>query len=462
MAELKLYPYQEAGVAFLKNKKVALLADEMGLGKSAQVIRALRTPSVLIICPAIARLNWKREFKKFGNPTWKPFVVEKASDLTNWNQKDPLIVSYHFAPQILKTGFSFDALILDEVHYLKNRKSVRTKAIFGAEGLCHRALVIWGLSGTPMPNHAGELWPILRVFGATKLPYYDFVKKFCNCTGGFQHGRYAPLIIAGSKKRAIPELRILLKKIMIRRRAKDVLDLPPIRYGEIFIEKKKYLADDLLETFDKEKLKEENAFLKEQLKLNTDALAFSASSISTLRRYTGLMKVEQVSELVDSELDIGLYDKIVIFCIHRQVVKGLRRRLWKYHPLTLHGGDAASIRMSNIDRFNTRKENKVMIANITAAGTAINLTSCSQVLFLEQDFVPGSNAQAIKRCHRIGQTEKVFVRVANLTKSLDGRVNEILMRKTKDIILTFEGENHANDSKRGNPRGINSESQTNG
>ena len=68
---IKLHSFQVEGVEFLRKRHTALLGDEMGLGKTPQAIRALdslyydfpskKDPLALIICPAIARLNWKRE-----------------------------------------------------------------------------------------------------------------------------------------------------------------------------------------------------------------------------------------------------------------------------------------------------------------------------------------------------------------------------------------------------------------
>lgn len=66
----KLFEYQKIGVDWLRTRKAALLADEMGLGKSAQTIAAadaLSLKRVLVVCPAVARVNWEREFLKFSS-----------------------------------------------------------------------------------------------------------------------------------------------------------------------------------------------------------------------------------------------------------------------------------------------------------------------------------------------------------------------------------------------------------
>src|SRR5215831_8817707 len=68
-AGLAYLPYQRAGIAYARNKKYTLIADEMGLGKTIQacgIINADRSiQTVLVICPASLRINWRRETDKW-------------------------------------------------------------------------------------------------------------------------------------------------------------------------------------------------------------------------------------------------------------------------------------------------------------------------------------------------------------------------------------------------------------
>lgn len=81
-----------------------------------------------------------------------------------------------------------------------------------------------------------------------------------------------------------------------------------------------------------------------------------------------------------------------------------------------------------------------MIANIATAGTSVNFTAAHNVLFVEQTFVPADIAQAVKRCHRIGQDQPVNVRFMGLANSIDQHIARVLRRKTAEIngILTEE------------------------
>jgi SNF2 family DNA or RNA helicase len=52
---------------------------------------------------------------------------------------------------------------------------------------------------------------------------------------------------------------------------------------------------------------------------------------------------------------------------------------------------------------------------------------------MEKSWVPADNLQALKRCHRRGQTKPVRVRSFTLYDSSDELVDEALTRKVKEL-----------------------------
>lgn len=453
----ELFPYQKFGADWLSSRKHALLADEMGLGKTAQVITAADISGlskILVIAPAVARVNWLREFNQ-----WSIFPrdFQILSKMKDWPRAGrSVICSFEYAsthPERLRFGMEkqWDLLVIDEVHFLKSVDAKRTQNVFGQNGIVHAAKRVWVLSGTPAPNHAGELWVILRVFGVTELSYDAFLKRYCNV---FMFGNR--LRISGTKKSAVPELRALLSKVMLRRRKMEVLkELPPIHFTDIVVEPG-FVDIDILPSFvdylyprDRrhelhEKLQKERATLEAVVDLEATGvdkikmLEGMAASVSTLRRYSGIQKVQAVVDLVKSEIEAGLYEKIVIFAIHQDVIEGLRVGLTKYGAVTLYGGTPPEKRQRHIDKFQKTKKTRVFIGNIAAAGTNITLTAAHHVLFVEQDWVPGNNAQAAMRVHRIGQKESVTVRFVSLNNPMDERITQILKRKTKELAEIFD------------------------
>jgi SWI/SNF-related matrix-associated actin-dependent regulator of chromatin subfamily A-like protein 1 len=449
---MKLFNYQIDGAHWLAEHRFALLADEMGVGKTAQAITAADIVSaerILIICPAVARSNWIREFEKFS--TRSRTMVTVTTQKQALMLRESAVVSYDLAlSNSNNLKGPWDLLILDEAHYLKNPEAKRTKVILGREGLIRHAERVWALTGTPMPNHPAELWPLLYTFGRTTLPYAKFIDNFCTWADAGHHGRQ----ITGAKAERIPELRSALEPVMLRRRKEDVLkDLPSIYYNDIFVDPGP--VDEEIEFvsyfFPQDRISELRKILSDERELVTNVLDKAdtltagieaakalANSVSTLRRYTGLQKVQPAAELLQEELSNRAYDKIVVFAHHRGVIEGLRSKLTDFRPLTLYGGTPSERVQENIDKFQNDSRYRVLIANIEAAGTSITLTAAHNVLFVEQDWTPGNNAQAAMRVHRLGQTKPVYVRFMSIADSIDSRISQVLKRKTRDITEVFD------------------------
>lgn len=449
------FAYQLAGASWLSGQRQALLADEMGLGKTSQAIRGcdiVGAQRVLVLAPAAARINWDREFYRFS-PLDRPSAVV----LTGADPIEPdgvTVVSYDLlANQRLYAklmAVEWDVLVLDEAHFLKERTSKRTKLVYGNGrkqlGLISRAKRCWRLTGTPVPNNAGELWTHLRSAGLIEMPYWDFVMLYCK---GFDSG-YG-FKITGHKNES--HLKQLLAQFMLRRKKEEVLqDLPPITFSEVSVERSEvqldpYFYDQIrVEGVPKflETLKEYDSTLRSAMAMTHDAklrpvqdavavLEGLSSSMTTLRRYISLAKLPKVCEVLKEELDAGVYDKVVVFAIYKDTIENARLALAKYGAVTLYGGTPADKRQRHIDRFQNDPSCRVFIANIAAAGTAITLTAAHNVVFIEADWVPANNAQAAMRVHRIGQTKKVRCRFFSCAGSVDEYVMQVLAQKTREI-----------------------------
>jgi len=433
----RLYPYQLHGVDFLKRNRFALLADEMGVGKSPQsIVAAEDLQNILVICPAVAKINWQREFLKFAGR--KSRVIgcsepQPKSDIIITNYERVAKNPDHYA------RVNWDVVILDESHYVKEQGAQRTAAIFGAGGVAHSSKRVWCLTGTPAPNHAGELWVMLNAFGHTRLTYDQFVERYCTYLRVLN--RYQAKRITGTNANTSHEVRAMLEQFALRRKLMDVVkDIPPISFHTQVIDSS---YDPLKEYPElKDKVREELQRLTE--KLGTELLdnvadeyllnvvAALSPSISSLRRYHGLKKAHTCSDLIASELEDGAYKKIIIFAVHNDVIEVTRQRLTEFNPVKIVGGTSPAARQQAIDRFQRDSDCRVFIGNIGAAGTAITLTAAHNVAFIEKDYVPGNNAQAAGRAHRIGQRHPVTVKFFCLP-GFDEMLTNILARKAQEI-----------------------------
>jgi SWI/SNF-related matrix-associated actin-dependent regulator of chromatin subfamily A-like protein 1 len=439
MNDLILSPYQETGVQFLSERRFALLGDDMGLGKSAQAIVAavkINAKRILVICPAVARVNWQREFLQWSGLNFK--VCTKLGDHPIGN----CIVSYDYATANAEiiAKFNWDLIICDESHFIKEPTAKRTQRIYGKEGIIRKAARLWCLSGTPAPNHVGELWPMLYTFGATRLTYEEFTHTFCDSRPTFYAGKRQERI-TGTKSAAIPEIKKTLERIMLRRLKKDVLaDLPAISFQIVTVE-----GSPLPEVIrlDPRNVNRDKEIVYAAMEAAMDSeldmvLERIQNSVSTLRRYIGLQKVKAVAEIVTDELENKAYEKVVIFAIHIDVIAQIQISLEQFNPVVVNG--KTTDRQAAVDTFQNDKACRVFIGNITAAGTAITLTAAHQVIFVEQSWTPGDNRQAADRCHRRGQSLPVSVRFISLADSLDEKIAAVLKRKTEQLTQIFDAK----------------------
>ena len=429
----QLLPHQIKGAEWLASKRHALLADEMRVGKAVQTVVAcdlLDAQRILVICPAVARINWLREFGKFSTRFLPMTALLSSTDCALSSGIN--VVSYDLAcgyetQHLLGDTDAFtnlDVLVLDESHYLKSADAQRSQIILGRGGLVHRARHVWALSGTPAPNHYAELWPLLRVFGVYKGSYDEFVREFCT---GFR-GPYG-FQITGSKNTM--KLRELLSKVMLRRTMKEVRpEMPSIEFDEFVIPRYQFVP---IPFQDRARIADELRFVEYALDFGEDLAAIPAP---TLRRYSGLLKVPAVVDLVKLRLDGGA-KKIVLFAYHRDVIQQLSEALAEYGLAMVAGWVSPAIRDAEIREFQRDPACRVFVGQIVAAGTNIDLSVSDEAIFVEASWVPGENAQAAARLQNVNKNRPITATFVALADSIDERIQTTLRRKTKALTALF-------------------------
>jgi SNF2 family DNA or RNA helicase len=432
---LDLFPYQHEGAAFLAGKRLACLYDDMGVGKSAQAIGALDAAKVrraIIVCPASVREVWRGEFRKFGRLPRKILKAKKINDLGLWlkDKVDVLLVSYEmavkWAPRL--SGDVIEALIFDESHYMMNDGSQRTIALLGPNcdgkgGLAYWAAKVWFLTGTPMPNDPLDIWPMLRFTGATLLDKSKFKARYFTSRNGSYASRQTP------REEMVPELRQVIRSVSLRRTKEQAgLQLPPI-----------FLATQTVDgdTAEIRALLSEHPGMEQAVldAVEKGGLSFlDAQHIATLRRLVGEAKAPAFAEMLAEELENGL-KKVCVFGLHKKALGDIRSYLsTRGHGVVyIDGSVGENHRAEAVQSFQQDEQVAVFIGNIRAAGTGLTLTAASDLIMFESDWSPGTNAQAIMRVHRVGQTETVRARFISLANSIDERVTDTVARKTAAI-----------------------------
>lgn len=422
-----LYPHQVEGAKWLAARERACLFDEQGVGKTATAIEGMRKVAArrtLVLCPPVVLWNWKKEVERWA-PGRKVQVIASSRE-----NIDPgaavVIVSHH---QLIRTTYSrivselWDLCIVDEAHNFRNWTAKRTQALYTlnseqASSVTARCARVWLLTGTPMVNHCGELWTMLRGLWPEKISNrhgypasYDlFLRRMCV----LKPTDYGPKPIANKK----PEiLRMITRDIVLRRKLDKTLDMPDVRYDVTMLAPRGMEHEDGVTIIDGEP-RFDQAF-------------------STWRRECGMAKIEPAVELLAEELNGGL-DKVVVFAHHIDVVEEIAAGLRQFGVVTITGKTPADKRQLHVERFQKDPTCRVACCNIVAAGTGITLTAACNVVFVEMSFVPGENMQAAYRVNRIGQTRPVLVRSLAFAGGVDEVLTKALQTKVRMIKEVIE------------------------
>jgi hypothetical protein len=407
--------YQRDGVSWcrhmLATTGAALLCDEMGIGKTAQAIVALAAPgrmssSTLVICPAVVRKHWANQIAKWsrepGRHFWHVVSPEGFQALLRKAAKDP---------ELTAMLMSFEAVILDEIHYYSNPKAKRTAAVAG--WLASRPEVLrLALSGTPMTARPKDLWQPLDLLWPGRFGrQWNFQQRYCN--GRFEEipNTEKSVWLADGASR-IDELAIRLQAVMLRRLKSEVLrELPPkVRVVHEVEIPGKALRD----------------------------LQRAAAAIN----WAG-----NAGHGVSSLLSNVEGYKITAACdLAREVVAAGGRAL----ILTTRKATAATIGEALgapvVDGDTDPQERQAQLADATigvatmySVTTGIDLTGYDHVIFTGLDWVPSTLLQAEDRIHRLGQDRPCTIYYLIGTGTLDEVVRERVIERLDTIAKTVGG-----------------------
>jgi SWI/SNF-related matrix-associated actin-dependent regulator 1 of chromatin subfamily A len=440
----RAFKHQEQGVKFLLSKKKCVLADDMGLGKTFQsIVAAIESGAerVLVVCPANAKINWKREICNFIDE-------DEVSILKTgyWNPKRFTIINYDILKNFhtlvdgrktYKEGeirrelvdFDFDLVILDEAHMVKNPKSQRTKIINQVSKDIDRR---WLLTGTPIANRPMDYFNLLFLCDSpltSNWQYFAFrycaAKKFNKRT---KNGKFRQIWITDGASN-LEELHNRTKKYILRRVKEDHLDLPPKIVAPYYLEMEDMAAYDRV--FDE---------YLEWAKSEGKSLGAGRHMVEliVLRKFISLKKVEHSIELAERAIEEG--QKVIIFTNFTDSFNALMSHFGKL--AVGHNGKMSGIQKQNsIDQFQNNDKVKIFVGNLISAGTAITLTEAEVVIMNDLDFVPANHAQAEDRAYRIGQESTVNVYYPIFEDTVDIMMYEMLQNK-REIISTIMGEEH--------------------
>jgi TATA-binding protein-associated factor len=422
-----------------------------------------RLPS-LIVCPPTLSGHWQQEIRQYapflscvayvGSP---PIRGQHRNQL---DKVDIVITSYDICrndADILKP-INWNYCVLDEGHLIKNSKSKTSQAVKQFQSN-HRLI----LSGTPIQNNVLELWSLFDFLmpgflGTEKVFQERFAKpiaasRFAKSSSKEQER--GALAIEALHKQVLP--------FLLRRLKEEVLDdLPPKILQNYYCdlsELQRNLFDDFTKRQGKEiQSKAGNAdreskqhifqALQYMKKLcNSPSLVVKGPTNKAYEPTQQYLKkhnttiddiahAPKLGALKDLLVDCGIgasdvvsdksaaangdlpeavsQHRALVFCQMKEMLDMVQHNvLEKLLPsvqfMRLDGGVEATKRQEIVNKFNTDPSYDVLLLTTSVGGLGLNLTGADTVIFVEHDWNPQKDIQAMDRAHRIGQKKVVNV-----------------------------------------------------
>ncbi|KAM6916245.1 TATA-binding protein-associated factor 172 [Xenentodon cancila] len=421
----------------------------------------------LVVCPPTLTGHWVDEVGKFCakeylNPLHYTGPPTERMRLQHQVKKHNLVVaSYDVVRNDIDffRNIKFNYCILDEGHVIKNGKTKLSKAI---KQLAANFRVI--LSGTPIQNNVLELWSLFdflmpgflgteRQFAAR---YGKPILASRDAKSSSREQEAGVLAMEALHRQVLP--------FLLRRMKEDVLqDLPPKIIQDYYCNLSP-LQVQLYEDFAKSRAKasvEDSISMassdeEEKPKLKATGHVFQA--LQYLRKLcnhpslvltpqhpeykhiteqlagqnSGLRDIQhapKLSALKQLLLDCGLgggggaeggteavvaQHRVLIFCQLKSMLDIVEHDLLKpklptVTYLRLDGSVPAGQRHAIVSRFNNDPSIDVLLLTTHVGGLGLNLTGADTVVFVEHDWNPMRDLQAMDRAHRIGQKRVVNV-----------------------------------------------------
>lgn len=432
-SELKLKPYQRADVAFLCAAEKALLANEPGLGKTAAVIRAIQVLAAteqhsplpaLIVCPNSLKVTvWRREIEKWapeltcqvidGGAAARRKQLSTPSDvyILNWD-----LLRYHSKlhgygqieltdaqkePKELN-GFGQRTVVLDEAHHCLHPQSQQTRAAWAVLSEAHYR---YALTGTPVGDHVGDLWGILRGLQPAWFPGKTrYMDRYAETTWGLWGG----IEVIGLKAANAEEFRRVTEPLMRRMLKKAVLpQLPPklpTAYRHTPMSPKQAKAYKQMQDEMAARLDDEILTAADPLSKLTRLLQFAAASAELdengkVRLTAPSSKVDDLVELLEELGD----EPLVVAAVSKQLINLAAARLEKEKvSFGLITGDQDMLeRDTAVAAFQAGRK-RVLLFTLGTGAEGITLTAASRLLFMQESWRTLENQQAEDRIYRIG------------------------------------------------------------
>lgn len=420
----------------------------------------------LVVCPSTIAAHWVQECERFFPVALNPVVLYAGSPKsrsrirceTSFESAALVVTSYDVLSNDLQffSSVHWNYVVLDEGHVIKNSKTRVAKAV-RALSPQHKLV----LTGTPIQNSVLELWSL-----------FDFLMPgFLGTEKSFREAFAKPILASRSTEctesdceQGIVATEALHRQVLpfvLRRLKDDVLaELPPkiiqdyicnmtplqVELYEDFTQEVTRKASDAIPGFEGTSEKVDSAkqmagshvfkvlsYLRRlcshpKLVLNEKHPEYQRTMNKLSSQGTSLNDVTASSKLMGlrdilSECGIGDVEtsgresgghRALIFAQLKQMLDIVETDLFRASMpqvtyMRLDGSVESSKRQAVVTRFNADPTIDCLLLTTNVGGLGLNLVGADTVIFLEHDWNPTKDLQAMDRAHRMGQKRTVNV-----------------------------------------------------
>jgi superfamily II DNA or RNA helicase len=435
-----LRPYQLDGfrwLAFLWEYQLGgVLADDMGLGKTVQSLALISyakaadpgAPPFLVVAPTSVVSNWATESARFA-PGLN--VVAITDTLRRRGQElgeviagaDVVVTSY----TLLRLDFDaysaagWSGLIMDEAQYSKNHQSKIYQ--------CLRRLPApfkLAITGTPMENNLMELWSLLSITAPGLFPtptrFLDYYAKPIEKRGDTEllaqlRRRIKPLVKRRTKEQVAADLPAKQEQVL-------EVDLHP-RHRKIYqthLQRERQKVLGLIDDMNRNRF----TILRSLTLLRQ--LSLHAGLVDETHADLPCAKLDALLEQLHDVIDGG--HRALVFSQFTGFLARVRDRLDATGVPYCYLDGKTRNRQAVITHFKDGSV-PVFLISLKAGGFGLNLTEADYCFLLDPWWNPATEAQAVDRTHRIGQTRNVMVYRLIARDTIEEKVMALKARKAQ-------------------------------
>jgi superfamily II DNA or RNA helicase len=462
---LELMPHQARLLAAAAGgHRTFLLADEPGLGKTAEALLAAQAADaypLLCVVPSVVKTNWSREAARW-TPSRSVTVVHGSGETID-GFADIVVVNYEVLDRHVDwmATHGFRGMIVDEAHFIKNKKSQRSQHVREIADLIRQRVarpLMMALTGTPLINDIDDFRPIWQFLGwiEEKSPGPQLMTAL-EATGLTP----ADLGFYPAARQAVIDLGI------VRRRKVDVAgEIPARRIADLPVEldsaaarsigrAERELALRLVRRYDAavaaraersgettggiDGIDHELVGRVAGWELADAKQSSTGENVFAMVRRIGRAKATLAADYA-AQLARNA-GKVVFFAKHIDVMDAATELLESQgvRCASVRGDQTPSVRQRNIDEFVNDPDVAVVICSLTAAGVGLNLQVASNVVLAELSWTNAEQTQAIDRVHRIGQTEPVTAWRIIAAQTIDAKIASLIDAKAGLAARALDG-----------------------